>query len=117
LQGGSDYFFKIDVEGFEFNVLNGGVSILSSPNTRALVIELNGSGEDFGHSDDEIHRKIASFGFEPFEYDPMARRLTKLSSFNRNGGNTIYIKDVEEMSRRCMEAPKRRVHTAGGQLI
>jgi FkbM family methyltransferase len=117
LKSSSNYFFKIDVEGFEFNVLNGGDNVLSSPNTRALIIELNGSGEDFGHSDDEIHRKITSFGFEPFEYDPMARRLTKLPSFNRNGGNTIYIKDVEEMSRRCKEAPTRKVHTAGGLLI
>ena len=117
LNENSNHFFKIDVEGFEFNVLNGGVRVLSSPNTQALIIELNGSGEDFGHSDDEIHRKITSFGFEPFEYDPMARQLTRLPSFNRNGGNTIYIKDVEEMSRRCKEAPKRKVHTAGGLLI
>ena len=117
LNDNSRYFFKIDVEGFEYNVLQGGSRVLSSPNTRAIIIELNGSGKDFGHDDNEIHNKITSFGFEPVNYDPASRRLTKLPNFNQNGGNTIYIKDIEEMRVRCKESPKRMVHTADGVLI
>lgn len=117
LDKNQNYFFKIDVEGFEFNVLNGSSEILSSPNTRALIIELNGSGEEFGHGDEEIHDKITSFGFGPVDYEPLNRRLTKLKCFNKNGGNTIYIKDFEAMATRCRAAPKRMVHTAGGILL
>jgi FkbM family methyltransferase len=106
------YFFKIDVEGFEYNVIQGGSNILSSQNTSALIIELNDSGLEFGFSNEEIHEKIISFGFVPVNYDPASRSLTLLDSYHKNGENTIYIKDFESMVEKCKIAPKRCIHTA-----
>lgn len=111
------YFLKIDVEGFEYNVLQGAAKILSSDNVSALIIELNGSGDEFGHGNDEIHQKLLGFNFIPVAYEPQSRTLTRLDGYNRNGGNTIYVKDVDLIAGRCKSAPKRVVHTAGGTTV
>lgn len=117
LEKNQKYFFKIDVEGYEHNVIEGGKNILSSPNTAAVITELNGSGEEFGRSDDEIHDQLLALNFIAVRYDPQTRTLKKLDSYNKDGGNTIYIKDLNGISSRCKAAPKRVVHTAGGVQI
>jgi FkbM family methyltransferase len=108
----NQYFFKIDVEGFEYNVIEGASAVLSNNNVSAIIIELNGNGEEFGHSNEDIHKKLLSFGFFAVAYEPQTRNLTELKSYNQNGGNTIYVKDVALISKRCKSAPKRVVHTA-----
>ncbi len=112
LEKNRGYFFKIDVEGFEYNVIEGGCEILLSPKTTALIIELNGSGEAYGYSNQEIHRKILSLNFFPVSYDPLKRCLIPLDNYNTKGGNTIYVKDINLMRKRIESAPKRCVHTA-----
>ena len=111
------YFFKIDVEGFEYNVIEGASELLSNNNVSAIIIELNGSGEEFGHSNEDIHKKLLSFGFVAVAYEPQSRSLTKLKSYNKGGGNTIYVKDVALISERCKSAPQRVVNTAWGIKI
>ena len=108
----NQYFFKIDVEGFEYNVIEGASAVLLNNNVSAIIIELNGSGEEFGHSNEDIHKKLLSFGFVAVAYEPQKRNLTELKSYNQNGGNTIYVKDIALISKRCKSAPKRVVHTA-----
>jgi FkbM family methyltransferase len=105
-------FIKIDVEGYEFNVLQGAIKTLSSGHVVALIIELNGSCEEFGHNMDEIHRKVIDFNFTPISYDPIKRNIKILKSYNSNGGNTIYVKDVDMIAARCKSAPARKIHTA-----
>ena len=108
------YFFKIDVEGYEYNVLDGASEILSTNSVSAIIIELNGNSDAFGHSSEDIHEKLLNFGFVAVAYEPKSRNLTKLESYNKSGGNTIYVKDVALISKRCKSAPKRVVHTACG---
>jgi FkbM family methyltransferase len=110
----AQYFFKIDVEGFEYNVIEGASRIFAKANVAALIIELNGSGEEFGHSNEEIHQKLLTFNFKPIAYDPLSRTLAKLDGYNKNGGNTIYVKDIDKIAALCKSAPKRVVHTANG---
>lgn len=117
LENDKKYFFKIDVEGFEYNVIQGGVNVLGSDNTFALIIELNDSGEEFGYTNDDIHKKITELGFMPVAYDPISRSLSMLDSYHKNGENTIYIKDFDTINKRCKAAPKRCVHTANGVFI
>ena len=107
------YFLKIDVEGFEYNVIEGALKILASPNTMALILELNDSGHEFGHSNESIHHKIMGLQFTAVRYDPIRRSLTSLDSYNKNGKNTIYVKNLGLMQERCLSAPKRCIHTAG----
>jgi hypothetical protein len=98
-------------------VIEGAKKILASRNTSALIIELNGSGDEYGYSDEEIHQKLTALNFIPVSYEPFSRKLAKLDSYNKNGGNTIYVKDIALISGRCKSAPTRVVHTANGLSI
>lgn len=111
------YFLKIDVEGYEYNVLRGSRDILSSSRVSALIIELNGSGLECGHSNEDIHNMLLEFNFKPISYEPKLRKLFELKSFKKNGGNTIYVKDIDLMQIRCLEAPRRQIHTAAGVYL
>jgi len=112
LDQNSSYFFKIDVEGFEYNVLEGALKILSTKKVVAIIIELNGSGDEFGHSNEKTHNKLLSFDYIPVAYEPKTRTLIKLNNYNKNGGNTIYVMDLELIQDYCTSSPKRIIHTA-----
>ncbi len=102
---------KIDVEGFEKNVISGGETFLRS-NVDALIIELNGSGEKYGTDDQDLHEQLLAFGFQPILYDPMQRSLNK-TDFDKNNQackNMIYVKNIETASKRCQEAPSFKIH-------
>ncbi len=102
---------KIDVEGYEKFVFDGGMKLFASQNVNALIVELNGSCNQFGVTDSETHEIISSFGFVPINYNPMLRQITRTSSFN-DDGNTIYVKDVSFAEERCVSSPKVLVRTA-----
>ena len=72
------YFLKIDVEGYEYNVIEGASKLLSSDNISVIIIELNGSGSEFGRSNDDVHNKILSHGFSSIAYDPISRGIKRL---------------------------------------
>jgi len=108
---------KIDVEGFEYNVIEGAGKVLSNPNILGLIIELNGSGDEYGHSNDHVHALIIGLGYTAYKYDPLSRSFTALSSYNKNKGNTIYLKNLSLVSERCKSAPFRIVHTANENKI
>ena len=105
------FFIKIDVEGFELKVIQGAKDILSSKNIIGLIIELNGSAEEFGSCNSEIHNTLLSYSFYPVSYDPISRSINKIENYNKNSGNTIYIKNIELLRLRCKKAPKHRIHT------
>lgn len=93
---------KMDVEGFETEVLNGMEIALSSDHFKAIIIELNGSGGRYGYDEMDIHKKFLRLGFVPYAYDPFARSLKKLSTYGRD--NTIYVKDFDFVSKRLKSA-------------
>ncbi|WP_276482474.1 FkbM family methyltransferase [Paraflavitalea pollutisoli] len=101
------FVIKIDVEGFETEVLNGANRTLENGDLKAIIIELNGSGERYGYDEQLIHAKLLGFGFKPFEYDPMKRQLISLTTYGMH--NTIYIRDVEQVQNRLATARKIRI--------
>lgn len=107
---------KIDVEGYESFVLNGGTKFFSNKNVQALIIELNGSGEQFDCRDSTIHEKIISFGFMPVTYSPQERLITHLDSY-RSGGNTIYVKDIKNAQSRVTRSKPFVVKTTSGKKV
>ena len=96
---------KIDVEGFEQKVIDGGPSTLQKPSLRAVLMELNESGLRYGYDDDAIHSTMLDCGFLPFSYDPFARDLQQLHDRNRESGNTLYLRDIEFVRERLGSAP------------
>ena len=107
---------KVDVEGYESFVLDGGKKFFSNENVTALILELNGSGKKFGVSDKDIDKMVRSYRIRPIQYKPKNRIIEHLDAFNE-GGNTIYLKDATFASQRCKNSEKVVVHTAGGTLI
>lgn len=100
---------KIDVEGFETEVLAGGEATFSAPEVEAIVIELNGSGVRYGFADADIDRRLRSFGYAPFRYEPDSREIHAILGAIPTTGNTIYLRDPERARSRVRSAPRRRV--------
>lgn len=98
---------KIDVEGFETEVLNGMDDLLSNHGLKAIIIELNGCSVQFGYSDVLIHDKLINKGFMPFAYDPFKRTLLEMDSFGKY--NTIYLRDLSFVKDRLQAAKKVRI--------
>ena len=109
-------FVKIDVEGYEKFVFDGGKDFFSNPNVNALIVELNGSGLDYAINDQDLHSMIISYGFKPVSYDPFQRKIDIMSSYNE-GGNTIYIKDISLAEKRVLRSPNVVIHTANELVI
>jgi FkbM family methyltransferase len=93
---------KIDVEGFETEVLKGMTATLSSSTLKAIIIELNGCGERYGFNEKDIHNLLLSHNFKPFNYDPFNRILTELNTFGNY--NTIYCRDIDFINNRLQQA-------------
>ncbi|WP_199119954.1 FkbM family methyltransferase [Pedobacter sp. ASV28] len=89
---------KIDVEGYETEVLNGALETLKNENLKAIIIELNGSGERYGYDEALIHKELTDKGFLPYTYNPLERALTLVESFGSY--NTIYIRNLEFVNER-----------------
>ena len=92
---------KIDVEGFEYYILRGGVNILKNDALKVIIIELNGSGINYGIEDKKIDLFLRSFNFEPYTYDPFKRKIIKLTTFTNL--NTIYLRDLDFCQNRVNE--------------
>src|SRR5579872_6270291 len=95
---------KIDVEGYETEVLKGMQNTLDQSTLKAIIIELNGSGGYYGYDEGKIHELLLSKKFKPYAYDPFKRSLTKLAT---SGGhnNTIYCRDEDFVHDRLQQAP------------
>ena len=84
---------KIDVEGFEADVLQGAGSILENPNTQAVIMELN---------DPAAREHLERQGFVCCSYDPLRRSMTAIEPASRNG---IFVKDLTATGHRVGIAP------------
>jgi FkbM family methyltransferase len=98
---------KIDVEGYETEVLAGAGAVLENPALNAIIIELNGSGAQYGYDERNIHAQLLKAGFSAHTYEPSARRLVKADSFGSL--NTIYLRDPACVSERLRSAEPVRI--------
>ena len=96
---------KLDVEGFELEVLQGAGKLLQSPALRALIVELNGNCHRYATSEQDIDLYLVSYGFRPYRYEPFQRKLTGLQQVGLTG-NTIYVRDPDWIRDRLETARK-----------
>lgn len=92
LAGESPRMIKMDVEGFEAAVIEGGRRVLADRRLHAVIMELNGSGAAYGSQDDALLREMVSFGFTPCQYDPLKRRLLPVPGATPGTGNTLFVR-------------------------
>lgn len=101
---------KIDVEGFETEVLRGARRFLESPLLSALVIELNGSGSRYGFDEPSLRRDLRSKGFSELRYAPESRTLDPAGDACDRGGNVIFGRDPGWLQQRVRSASSFSVH-------
>jgi FkbM family methyltransferase len=95
LEGVNPTLIKIDVEGYETNVVKGAHEVLSKNSLLAVIMEMNGSGERYGFDETALHHRMLDYGFQTFTYSPFERELISLNGKkNSKSGNTLYIRDV-----------------------
>jgi FkbM family methyltransferase len=102
---------KVDVEGFEREVIAGGARTLSAPGLLAVVMETNGSGMRYGWCDDELVLAMRGLGFAACGYDPCGRTLRVASP---GAANTIFVRDPAALTERIRAA--RRFRLVTGEL-
>lgn len=98
----SPSLIKIDVEGFENNVILGATRTLENKTLKAIIIELNGLSSNYGFQDKEVHERILSAGFKAYAYNPRTRKLTPIEGWGDR--NTIYLRNVDEVQNRLNAA-------------
>lgn len=96
---------KIDVEGFETEVVAGANDVLSNKALLAVIMELNGSGRRYDYDEDELYTRMIKYGFATYSYDPYKRSLEELNGKNSGAGNTLFVRDVEVVRQRLQSAP------------
>ena len=113
LAGQVPRLLKVDVEGFEGEVVGGALKTLAAPALEAVIMELVPALEQYGTNRDAIVAQMASHGLHPVIYDYQRRRLTKRTEgFDlKHGGryNTIFVRDMAAAQCRVEAAPTFRV--------
>ncbi len=100
---------KIDVEGYEMFILQGMPYILENSALHSVIIELNGHGERYGFSDNEIIQKMSDFGFSPYTYKPFDRQVVPIYEHSGSTDNVIFIRNMELVQQRLHSEPPFRV--------
>lgn len=98
----SPSLIKIDVEGYETEVLRGMGVTLDISDLKAIIIELNGSGSRYGFAEQDIHQLLLSKNFKPYRYDPFQRILIQMATYGNF--NTIYCRDLSFIEHRLKTA-------------
>lgn len=109
---GSPALIKIDVEGYETEVLKGMQQTLSNPLLKCIIIELMGNGVRYGFDEYEIHKAIIERGFVCCTYDPFSRALSETKQ--THSSNSIYCRDINFIKNRIQQAP--RINIMGESL-
>jgi FkbM family methyltransferase len=106
LEGDCPRVIKIDVEGFETDVIRGAANILRNPELLAVIMELNGSGARYGHDETALRSQMHSIGFREHSYAPFERALRPLNiESDPAPGNFIFVRDAEKVRQRLEAAP------------
>jgi FkbM family methyltransferase len=109
LSGSPLTIMKIDVEGFETEILNGAAHTMAESSLLAVIMELNGSGLRYGYDEEKIHRRLLDWGFKPARYEPVERTIVTRDSRSAVG-NTLYVRNLEACRDRVRTAPIHHVH-------
>jgi FkbM family methyltransferase len=103
LHGKVPCLMKLDVEGFEFEILRAADRPFRSPILKAVLTE---------DSSPPVTELLHQAGFRERSYDPFARRLRARDS--SEGGNTLFLRDEAFVQQRLSEAAA--IHVLGTRL-
>jgi FkbM family methyltransferase len=104
--GEAPALIKIDVEGYEREVVAGGSRTLRAAGLLAVLMETNGSGLRYGWRDEDLVATMRGHGFATCAYDPLARELGAAPA---GSANTIFVRDAAAVIERIRTARKFRL--------
>jgi FkbM family methyltransferase len=84
---------KIDVEGFEAEVLQGALNLLQSPGLKAVIVECRSVA---------VISCLHAAGFQEYSYDPYSRELSPAGFHARI--NALFLRDLEFSKKRVRES-------------
>jgi FkbM family methyltransferase len=94
--------WKVDVEGYEPEVLRGAAASLQQPHLRAVLMEADTL---------TLQRTMESAGFARYRYDLFRRQLIPASGPGSSSGhNQLWIRDLTFVQDRCRTSPVVRVN-------
>jgi FkbM family methyltransferase len=108
LDGRHPFAMKIDVEGFETQVLSGGARVLAAPSLKAIVIEVNDHQGRYVRTGKTALDILRDAGFASYTYDARARTLTPSDSASMFG-NYVFVRDLDFVRERLVSARRYRV--------
>ena len=91
---------KIDVEGYEKQVLSGSKETLKNPNLNVIIIELNDSNQKYDYNENETILILKENGFSPYKYIYPENLLVPLEKKNFDSFNTIFIRNINFVKNR-----------------
>ena len=91
---------KIDVEGYEKQVLLGSKKTLKNPNLNVIIIELNKSNRQYSYNENETISILEENGFSPYKYIYPDNILVPLEKKNFDSFNTIFIRNINSVKSR-----------------
>ena len=94
---------KIDVEGYEKNVLLGCAKTLQNQNLKVVIIELNNSNLTYNYDENETIAILNEHGFSPYKYIYPDNILVSLEKKNFDSYNTIFIRNIEFVNNRIKQ--------------
>ena len=97
---------KIDVEGWEAEVIAGMPATLQDPGLAAIVMETNDSAGRYADpAGNRLPAVMRAHGFAPYSYDPFSRALVEGGTRH----NTIFVRDTGFVLDRVRSAPRFRL--------
>jgi FkbM family methyltransferase len=102
---------KIDVEGFEENVLLGATRTLHEAGLQAILIEMTNHTERYGHTTKDIRALLSNTGFlGPYWYSPNDRKLIPVGKPGPTKYNEIFVRDAVQAAARLTNPRRHEIH-------
>jgi FkbM family methyltransferase len=98
---------KIDVEGYENDVIVGGIRTLQNLTLKAVICETLENISSRTPDRSQVFAILESFGFRAYTYDGLKRELVQ--SDNWTIQNTIFVRDFEYVNNRIATASLRKI--------
>lgn len=102
----SPAILKIDVEGYEAEVLAGAMETANRPELVAIITENSDDSDKYGDGILSVADFMARYGFTAVTYDPWQRSIRPK---HKRSDNTLYVRDIEKAMQRVTQAQPFRV--------